>query len=175
MANGCNLVRLSFEILHSVPEEFDLVTIIGDGNCLYRAFSYHLQKNQHLYPLLRNQAMTYINQHPDDFKGFFPRGTPSDPRSMELDNRLEKFIQLHSQDREFADDFALFALANILSCPVLLFRRLENFWQKILIKPLNHGDKPLLPVCCLQLVNEHYQYLELRTQVRVSESQYQQG
>ena len=46
---------------------FSVVSTLGDGNCLFRALSYCIHKNQQYFHLIRKSIVNYITNHWDDF------------------------------------------------------------------------------------------------------------
>ena len=77
----------------------ELITIIGDGNCQYRAIAYWLFNNQDLYNYIKQESLKFIFTNPHLFKNFI------------LDNDLNLYLNQMIKDKEYGDELTLSAIS----------------------------------------------------------------
>ena len=77
----------------------ELITIIGDGNCQYRAAAYCLFNNQDLYNYIKQESLKFIFTNPHLFKNFI------------LDNDLNGYLNQMIKDKEYGDELTLSAIS----------------------------------------------------------------
>ena len=94
---------------------FDIIHIIGDGNCLFRAISHQLQNTEAYHAEYRSIAMNYILAHQERFSNFLLDDSP-------YHGRLDLYVQKMSKNGEWGGHFEMLAISEALNVQICVFQ-----------------------------------------------------
>lgn len=124
-------------------------SIGGDGNCLFRAFSYVLYLTERRHFQIRTLLVDIIKKNPETFKNYC------------LPSSVEKHTTIMKQDSTWGSHVEIMAMSLLLRRPiyVALDRSIGNFyWAKCQILD---GDKCIIPSHNLAFPPQTFGHFEL--------------
>lgn len=89
-----------------------IVKILGDGNCFFRAISYQIHKHEDSHFELRVQSMNYIRMNKTEFEDFL---------NTEYNN-IDEYINRMSKLNTYADNLVIRATAIIIKRNIVIHR-----------------------------------------------------
>jgi len=95
---------------------FKLVSIVGDGNCLFRAFSHQLEGSQENYKYYRMESVRYMQEHPEIFNNFLHDDD-------KYKGKLDTYIEYMSNDGIWGGNIELFALSEAFDVKIVIFHQ----------------------------------------------------
>ena len=89
-----------------------IIKILGDGNCFFRAVSFHLYRDDHNHSQLRTNAVNHIFRNKLEFAPY-----------LELQyNTIDEYITYMSKMNIYADQLAIVATARIIKRHIIIHR-----------------------------------------------------
>lgn len=158
--NGVTIITKSAMDIPEIPSILQAVRIVGDGNCLYRAFSHYLYGHQDDHLRLRQECMNLITENQDEFHDIIS--------SSEF-TTLAAFIDHHGYVGDwtsgilgtFGEEFAVYCLAVKYQTVISVFLKCirgdgSHYFRKTTATPANGVTGG---VCSLKLSGNHYDLL----------------
>lgn len=109
------------------------VQMIDDGNCLFRACSHELFGSQEYYNFVRQQAVVYMQTHPDQYSVY-----------CGSDAEFQKYLYNIAQDRRWGDELVIRAVCDRFAVEIaVVTSNSENCYL--------HYQPSTTPECCLFL------------------------
>lgn len=93
-------------------------TIIGDGNCFFRAISFSLTGSEDAHEILRSKMCKHINENPTLFKGLLRSSNQS----------LENYIKKMNNVGTWATEFEIIAMSHMLQ--IHIFTYSDYAWKR---------------------------------------------
>jgi uncharacterized protein YdcH (DUF465 family) len=86
------------------------VEIMADGNCLFRAFSFFMEKgNQESHMKYRKEVVNYIKKHKDGYQCIF-----------ETESELDDYITMIEKDRAWGGELEMSILSKLYQCGFII-------------------------------------------------------
>ncbi|CAF5091927.1 unnamed protein product, partial [Rotaria sp. Silwood1] len=89
---------------------FQIVNILGDGNCFFRAISHQLYRHEHDHLNIRSATINYLIENMNNFAPFVD----------DMDSTIENYIERMSRNGTYADHLAISATAVILNKNIII-------------------------------------------------------
>eukprot|EP00919_Chromeraceae_sp_WS-2016_P019354 GHVR01046142.1.p1 GENE.GHVR01046142.1~~GHVR01046142.1.p1 ORF type:complete len:437 (-),score=67.14 GHVR01046142.1:87-1397(-) len=99
------------ETSYAIPQGYEMHTIIGDGNCIFRTFAHQLESNQDNYKEYREWCVDHMRQNAQRFQQFITN-----------DKTLDQYLEEMSRDRVWGDHTEIQALAAYLEVNIIIYQ-----------------------------------------------------
>ena len=123
-------------------------SILGDGNCLFRALADQLNWDTNTYYELRQNICLYMRYNSEYFSKFVSNQT------------FEEYLNEMSQDACWGDNLCIQAFADLYLAKIIIIEIVNNQIREILIEPRFHRNFNNLKVIYLLFDGLHYDSLK---------------
>lgn len=105
-------------------KDYDIVDVEGDGNCLFRCFSYYLYKKEDLHFAIRQTCVNYTVEHWNEEAPILLNTCEEDEEEVYVD--AESYRINMGSDRCMGTDYELGVFIRYLRIPATYFREYED-------------------------------------------------
>jgi hypothetical protein len=109
------------EALNKILHDFRIKNTIGDGNCYFRAVSYHAYGRQESHKLIRKKKIQFIRDNKDNFIFLF-----------QSDKDFEKHLTEMSKEKTWGTDVEIIATCGLYDVDIYVHTttRSKNLWYR---------------------------------------------
>ena len=124
-------------------EFFDIIPIIGDGNCFYRAISYYFNKDENQYPNLRNTTYNYVKNNLTQFYEYCYVENNTYYIDIEEEQKVHKYIlddyvENIKKNGFFAGFIEINAMSILINRPIIILENINFDNIKFFYNKLSH-------------------------------------
>ncbi|XP_033725385.1 uncharacterized protein LOC117315345 [Pecten maximus] len=123
---------LNYE-LRSLGKPLDTKSILGDGNCFFRALSFAVSDEESHHKLLRNAVVNHVMKLEDKFRSHLRPGFKSIPEYLSKSRMI--------LDGTWATEVEILAAADLLRTNIYIYDAAVSSWQLFSAKQIDKNSK----------------------------------